>query len=120
MLCRINKKGQAVAEMALFGSLVLMIFAVLLSYIQRANEQQYVQMEAFRRALEKGNTYQGADSEGAGASVQLTLIENRRVADIQAGFRKGSGQTFNASSNVFWAVPKVGGQAKSVSVYRIN
>jgi len=120
MLSRSNKKGQAVVEMALFGSLVLLIFATLLSYMQRFNDQQYVQMEAFRRALAKGNTFQGETSEGAGASVQLSLIENRRHSDISGGFRKGSAQTLSASSNVFWAVPKVGKQAESLIAYRVN
>lgn len=118
-----NKKGQAAAEMALFGSLVLFIFGILLSYVQRFNEQQYVQMETFRRALEKANS--GLDTgeaseDGAGASVQFSFIENRKHTDLQGGFRKGNTQTFSGSSSVFWAVPKVGKEAKSLIVYRIN
>ena len=120
MLSCSNKKGQAVVEMALFGSLILLIFATLLSYMQRLNDQQYVQMEAFRRALEKGNTFQGETSEGAGASVQFSLIENRRHSDISGGFRKGSAQTLSASSNVFWAVPKAGKPTESLIAYRVN
>jgi len=117
-----NKKGQAVVEMAMFGSLVLLIFATLLSYLQRSNDQQYVQMEAFRRALQKGCTYQSTDGDGAGASVQLTLLENRRHAELSGGFRKGSAQSLSASSSVFWAIPKVeeDAEAQNLIVYRIN
>lgn len=115
-----NQKAQAVVEMALFGSLILLLFATLLSYLQRANEQQYVQMEAFRRALAKGNTFQGASSEGAGASVQLTSIQNRRLSDISESFRKGSPQTLSASSSVFWAVPKVGSKPDNAIVFKVN
>jgi len=115
-----NQKGQAVAEMALFGSLILMIFVSLISYLQRSNDQQYVQMEAFRRALAKGNTFQGEASEGAGASVQLTLIQNRRYSDNSGSFRKGSPQAFSASSNVFWAVSKVGAKPDNAIVFKVN
>lgn len=115
-----NRNGQAVVEMALFGSLLLMLFASLLSYLQRANDQQYVQMEAFRRSLEKGCTFQGAESEGAGASVQLTLIQNRRHSDISESFRKGSPQALRAYSSVFWAVPKVGAKPDNAIVFKVN
>lgn len=121
-----HKKGQAVVEMALFGSLVLLILGSLLSYIQRQNDQQYVQMEAFRRALEKGCTYLGTDSEGAGASVQYTLLQTRKHSDVGGGFRKGSSQTLSGSSNVFWAVPRIAEdedddvEPDSLIIFRIN
>lgn len=115
-----NQKGQALAEMALFGSLILMLFAALLSYLQRSNDQQYVQMESFRRALAKGNTAQGDAAEGAGASVQLTLLQNRRYSDLSEAFRKGSPQALSASSNVFWAVPKVGSKPDNAIVFKVN
>jgi len=120
MLSRINKKGQAVVEMAMFGSIVLLVFATLLSYLQRFNDQQYVQMEAFRRDLQKANDYVPATGRGRGASVQFSLIENRRHSDISGEFRKGSGQTLSASSSVFWAVPWVGEKAGSLIAYKVN
>src|SRR3989338_2695978 len=115
-----NGKGQAVVEMALFGSLIIIILAVLLSYIQRSNDQQYTQMEVFRRALQKACTFQGEESEGAGASAQYTMLENRRHIDLSGNFRKGSSQIMGASSNVFWAVPKVGGQSENLIIYKVN
>lgn len=115
-----NNKGQAVAEMALFGSLVLLIFSVLISYAQRYNDQQYVQMEAFRRALQKACVYQSVESEGAGASVRFNLIQNRRHADLSGSFKKGSPQTLSAVSNVFWAVPGAGKKAYTLTAYKVN
>ncbi|OGX45739.1 MAG: hypothetical protein A3G38_02035 [Omnitrophica WOR_2 bacterium RIFCSPLOWO2_12_FULL_51_8] len=112
--------GQAVAEMAIFGSLLLFVFGALIAYIQRFNDQQYAQMEAFRRALEKGSTYTTEEMGNPGASVQFTLVQNRRHSDFSGSFRKGSAQALSASSSVFWAVPKVGEQAKDLIVYRIN
>ncbi|MCU0666744.1 MAG: hypothetical protein MUF05_06595 [Candidatus Omnitrophica bacterium] len=114
-----REKGQAVIELAIFGGLILFLFGMLISYMQRLNDQQYTKMEAFRRALQKGCTYIGSESEGAGASVQYTLLQNRRNADFSS-FKKGSPQTVSGSANVFWAVPKVGEQPENTMTYRIN
>lgn len=107
-------------ELAVFGSMILLLFGVLLSYMQRENDQQYLQMETFRRALEKACTYDGKKSEGAGASVQMTVMENRRHVDLSSGFRKGSPSSSDYSANIFWAVPQVGEQAANLIVYKIN
>lgn len=115
-----NNKGQAVVELAIFGSLILFLFGILLSNLQRFNDQQYVQMEAFRRALEKACTQDGETVDGAGASVQLTLIQNRRHIDMSGSFKKGNPQALSASSSVFWAVPKLGEKAKNLITFRIN
>ncbi len=115
-----NHRGQAIVELAIFGGIILILFGVLLSFMQRFNDQQYVQMEAFRRALEKGCTYSGETSGGAGASVQYTLLEDRRNIELSGGFRKGNSSTLSASSNVFWAVPKSGAQSENLIAYRIN
>jgi len=115
-----NRKGQSIIELTIFVSLILLIFGILLSYLQRMNDQQYAEMETFRRALQKACTYQGESSEGAGASVQYTMMQNRRHVDLTSGFRKGSPTTTGYSSNVFWAIPKVGSQAESLIVYKIN
>jgi type II secretory pathway pseudopilin PulG len=115
-----KNKGQAIVEMAILGSLILFVFGLLLSYMQRQNDQQYIAMETFRRAQEKACTYQGETSEGAGASVQLTEMQNRRNVDLSSGFKKGSPSNTGYSSNVFWAVPKVGSQPESLIAYRIN
>ena len=48
-----NKRGQAAVEMAIFGVIVLMVFGTLLSYLQKLNDQQYIQMETFRQSLAK-------------------------------------------------------------------
>lgn len=115
-----NTKGQAFVELAIFGALILFALGVWLSHAQRMNDQQYAEMETFRRALQKACTYQGETSEGAGASVQYTMLQNRRHVDLSSGFKKGSPSSTGYSSNVFWAIPKVGSQAESLIVYKIN
>jgi hypothetical protein len=115
-----TQKGQSVVELAIMGGIILMLFGIILSHIQRLNDQQYVEMETFRRALEKANTYRGVNSEGAGASVQLTQMQNRRHSDLSPEFRKGSPSSAGHSANVFWAVPKVGEEPDNLIVYKIN
>ncbi|MDD5560983.1 MAG: hypothetical protein PHT50_02490 [Candidatus Omnitrophica bacterium] len=117
-----NKKGQAVAEMAIFGTLILLVFGALLSFIQQLNDRQYVQMEAFRRALEKANSYTGYAEDGAGASVQYTLLQNRHQINLAGGYRQGSNVTQTGSASVYWAIPKSakGSSADSLLVFRVN
>lgn len=118
-----NNRGQAVAEMAVFGSLILLVFGVVLSYAQRLNEQQYTQMECFRRAQALASSYLDPDaSDGQGAKAQMTLIENRRSSDLSGDYRKGSPQTLSSSANVFWAVPSLEKDAEvpNLIAYRIN
>jgi len=117
-----NKKGQAVAEMAIFGTLILLIFGVLLSFIQQLNDRQYTQMEAFRRALAKANSYTSDAEDGSGASVQYTLVQNRHQINLAGGYKQGSNVTQTGSANVYWAIPKSakGSSAESLLVFRIN
>lgn len=103
-----NQKGQAAIEMAVLGGIILFVLGVLISYIQKTNDQQYVKMESFRRALQKANTYQGEEAESPGASVQVVQVEDRRQADIFGGFGKGMAQMQNNDASVFWAVPTEG------------
>jgi len=118
-----NNKGQAVAEMAVFGSLILFLFGVLLSQMQSLTNQQYTQMETFRRALEKACNYRdpGAN-DGAGASVSFSRIENIRQADLSDNYKKGNFATESGRANIMWSVPKQDKDLRSASLttYRIN
>lgn len=104
----LNKRAQAVAEMAIFGSVVLVLVGVVISYVQKLNDQQCLEMESFRRSLQRANTFQSEESESPGASVQMVQIENTRQADIMGEFAKGTTQTQDNQTNVFWAVPTEG------------
>jgi|GEM_PF-1123799 len=112
--------GQAMVELAVFGGIILVVFGVLLSFLQQFNNQQYVAMETFRRGLERACNYVPEGVTGSGASVQYTLMQTRRQADMSGPFRKGSPTTINASASLFWAVPEVGTNPESVIVMRVN
>lgn len=119
-ILKTDKKGQAIIELAVFGTLILFMFGMLVSYMQRMNEQQYAQMEAFRRALYKACTFVGASDDGAGASVQYTVMQNRRLADVSENYAKGSPITVKGSSSVFWAIPKTGEQSDNIVMFKVN
>ena len=61
-ICGIKDRGQAVAELAIFGSLILLVFSIILMYGQRLETQQQVKMEAFRKALQKAYDRNGSVS----------------------------------------------------------
>jgi hypothetical protein len=94
--------------MAVLGGIILFVLGVLISYIQKVNDQQYIKMESFRRALQKANTYQGEEGESPGASVEVVQVEDRRQLDIFGSFGKGITQTQSNDASVFWAVPTEG------------
>lgn len=114
------QKAQAATEMAVFGSLILFGFSLLLSYLQRFNDQQYVQMETFRRALERANTFESQTTDGIGASVDFILFQNRKHSDISGGFRKGQAESLSGSSSVFWALPEIGEAPDNLIALRVN
>lgn len=112
------KTGQAVVELAVFGSLILFAFGIVYSFLQQFNDQQYVKMEAFRRGLEKA--CHGPD--GAGASVQYTVLANRHFSDLSSDYKKGNTGLVSGSSSIYWAVPKLqrGVKAKTITYFKVN
>ncbi|MDD2752590.1 MAG: hypothetical protein PHN59_05620 [Candidatus Omnitrophica bacterium] len=121
------RRGQAAAEMAIFGSIILFVLSVLIAYVQKLNDQQLSKMESFRRALQKATTYQDEESESPGASVQYFLVQNRRHADLTGGFGKGVTETLHSDASVYWAIPTAShygssGQGSSIDLQlaRIN
>jgi len=112
-----NKRGQALLELAVFGALILILFGYLLSYMQRLNDQQYVQMDTFRNALQMAN-YGAGDNKGS--AIHFTKLENKRNVDLSGYYRKGAPQTNSASASVYWGVPESGTQVSTQSYYKIN
>lgn len=85
-------------DLAVLGSLILLVFGTLLAYIQELNDRQHATMASFRRTLHRAY-------EGNGALIHGVFIENRRVIALDAGFKKGQMKQNMVSSDVFWAVP---------------
>lgn len=97
-----NKKGQAAVEMAIFGGILLFAFGALLYYMQKSDDQQYIEMEAFRRAQEKANPRAGTQ---AGGAIDYKVVENRRYVDVISDLGKGRPDKISTSAKVLWAIP---------------
>lgn len=69
-------KGQALTELAIFGSILLFCVAMLLQYGLEANYQQQAQMEVFRKA-QKLAFYRS----GPGANTSLVLVKDKAIPD---------------------------------------
>lgn len=54
------KKAQAITELAIFGSIILFLLSIVLTYGLRSNYQQQVTQHAFRRAMAASVGYNGA------------------------------------------------------------
>lgn len=98
-----NKRGQAVSEFAVMGSLILIVFGAMVAYTQQLNDTQYAQMENFRRTL--AQAYEG-DGDTPGGLVHGVFIEDRRVLDFDSGYKKGQPRRSVSTADVFWGVPE--------------
>ena len=93
------RKAQAVLEIGILGTVVLIVFSLLVGYIQSLNDEQYVLMSNFRQALKKAHD--------ENAVVSYTTLEDRRHVDINVPL-VGKRTNLSASNYVHWAVPYVG------------
>ncbi len=103
----VKNSGQAAVELAIFGSLILLVFSVLLMYGQRLDNQQQVKMEAFRRALQKAYERNG--------SVSYTLKKEARTFNLFSGFGQGQPSTVGSTASVLWQKGMPGSQDNEVS-----
>jgi len=106
-----SSKAQAVLEIGLLGSLILIVFSLLIGYIQRLNDDQYVLMNNFRNALKKAHD--------ENAIVSYTTIEDRRHIDTNNPLL-GKRTNISASSYVHWSVPHTGNKPNRGFYYKFN
>ena len=96
----VNKKGQAAAELAIMGILIITAFSYIMNFGQSMGAQQQTKMESFRRSLQKAYI--------RNAGVSYTLKKTANIASPNAGFYQGQGLAPEASSNVTWQKGKPG------------
>lgn len=108
-----SRKAQAVLEMGLFGALILIVFSLLISYIQRLNDEQYMLMSNFRQALKKAHD--------DNAIVTYTTIEGRRHVDVNVPLA-GKRTNLSASNVIHWGIPPTDKDARMNRrmYYKIN
>lgn len=90
----VRSKAQAALEIAILGSLILVVFNMLLSFGQRLEGMQKIKMEAFRKAMR--NAYY------RNAAVTYTMKQDTRSVDLFSGFGNGQPTVNSASASVMW------------------
>jgi uncharacterized membrane protein len=114
-----NNKAQATTELAIFGSLILVCFAILISYGQNMQEQQILQQQVFRKALKK--------AYDENAFVSYNIIKNPRTINIFGGYGEGGRSSVSSGASVNWFVEMAGEEevessedSPQKSYYQIN
>lgn len=94
-----NNSGQAVTELALFGSVLLFTIGVFVSYGMRANYQQSLQMRVFRQAEEMAK---GAASSNGPMSATYMSLQDKPMPDVSQPLTMTQTQPFQAGASVTW------------------
>jgi len=105
---KLNHKAQATTELAIFGSLILVCFAILISYGQSLQEQQILQQQTFRKALKK--------AYDENAFVSYNVVKNPRTVNLFGKYGEGGRSSVNAGASVSWCL----GESAEKSYYQIN
>lgn len=92
-----DKKAQALLELAIFGSILIMLLGVLVNYGLRYNYQQQAMQQAYRKALKSA-----AESVGDGkpAAVTHVLIKDSHIPNPSNPLGLGSVMPISASASV--------------------
>ncbi len=90
-------KGQALTEVAIFGSILLFCMAILVQYGLQANYQQEVEMEAFRKAQKMA-----FERSGPNAATSLVLLKDKPFPDSRDQFGFAERNTVAAGQGVVW------------------
>jgi len=118
-----SRKGQALLELAIFGSLILMVLGALINYGLSEDFNQQITMEAFRDALASAAQ---SSAPGQPTSTSHLLVADRHIPNPSHPFAagavmpvsSGAGVTRNSSLQVTADTPselptsivKIGGQ----------
>ena len=91
----INDKGQAAAELAILGILILLAFSFVMNFGQSLGRVQQIKMESFRRALKKAYDKNG--------SASYTLKKNSNLASVNSSFFQGQDSAAENTGSVTWS-----------------
>ncbi len=98
------KKAQALVEMGILGGLVIMAIGTMALFLARANVDQFILMESFRRALKKAHD----DNECIGYG----MWDDRRIIDINQPIID-SKTAHSGAGFAMWAIGDVTGSGES-------
>ncbi|PIQ87725.1 MAG: hypothetical protein COV73_02555 [Candidatus Omnitrophica bacterium CG11_big_fil_rev_8_21_14_0_20_43_6] len=90
-----NQKGQAIIELAVLGSLVIMAFSIVIGLSESYNRRQSYMQQTFRATLYKAK----AANESGGVSA----MDFRRMPNVTNPMEVGAFQSFSSGNNLIWA-----------------
>lgn len=90
-----NRKAQAILELAVLGSLIIMAFSIAIQHSEQSNREQSYMQQTFRAALKAAKT--------ANSSAQWETIDFRRMSNVTNPMELGELQQFSSSNNVLWS-----------------
>ncbi len=104
----VKHRGQALTELAIFGSILLFCLAMLIQYALEANYRQQAQMEAFRKA-QKIAFYK----QGPASSTSLLLLKDKPLVDPGDKWGFAERTPIIGSGNAVWDTNLSAGYVKS-------
>lgn len=95
-----SRKAQAVLELAILGSLIIMAFAILIGFSEKYNREQSYLQQTFRETL--------SAAKSVNNSASLSTVDFRRMPNVTNPVEIGELQQFSSSNNVLWSDGKTG------------
>ncbi len=113
-------RGQALVEFAIIGSLALLALALLIQVGLRANYQQEIEQQNFRRAMQEAQKEDEEESQ----AVSVYQVRDRQVPNPADGLGIMSRSRTEASSTVTWGEYLTflddGRESQPLTVVRLN
>ena len=97
-----SKKAQAVLELAVFGSILILAIGFLVTYAQQFDFSQRLQMQSYREALHS-SYWKGVLGEYTEQQTNLAVIKDKPFAEPSDPFRLLSRQPTGASTSLAWS-----------------
>jgi len=95
-----HERGQALVELAIFGSLLIMLVGALINYGLNYDYQQQAAMESFRKALGMASAPLPSDPTTPAGSATTILIKDRHIPNPAHPFATGSLNPITGSASV--------------------
>ena len=109
------RKGQAILELAVLGSLIIMAFALAIKYSEQNNRDQAYMHQTFRSTLKAAKNINN--------SASWQAFDFRRMPNVTNPMELGELQQFSSSNSVLWSDGKkdaAGNDTVPKSYYQLN
>jgi hypothetical protein len=90
-----KQKGQAIIEVAVLGSLIIMAFSIVIGLSESYNRRQSYMQQTFRATLYK--------ADFANESGGVSAMDFRRMPNVTNPMEVGAFQSFSSGNNLIWA-----------------